>query len=131
MRNYELMRAILVKTYIKGGNLQSVEIVPATSKNQEEKLLELRDELQRLEEEGLIVHDMRWDDDVFLGGIVQKLTPVGVEFARELKDNKVWFICQETLNNAQLDISYPLIKKVCERIIENIVMKSIPKEFRD
>ena len=131
MRNYELMRAILVKTYIKGGNLQSVEIVPATSNNQEEKLLELRDELQRLEEEGLIIHDMRWDDDVFLGGMVQKLTPAGVEFARELKDNKVWFICQETLSNAQLDISYPLIKKVCERIIENIVMKSIPKEFRD
>lgn len=131
MRNYELMREVLVRTYINGGNLQSAEIVPATSSNQEEKLLELREELLRLEEEGLIVHDMSWKDNTFMGGTVQKLTQAGTEFARELKDNKVWSICKETLNNSKLDISYPLIKKVCERIIENIVMKSIPKEFRD
>ena len=131
MRNYELMRNILVKTYFKGGDLELLEIVPLSESNDREKIAELEEELNRLQEEGLILHNMKWAHGKFEGGNVKKLTSAGVEFARELKDDKVWFICLETLNNSKLDISYPLIKKVCERIIENIVMKSIPEEFRD
>ena len=131
MRNYELMRNILVKTYFKGGDLELLEIVPLSESNDREKIAELEEELNRLQEEGLILHNMKWAHGKFEGGNVKKLTSAGVEFARELKDDKVWFVCLETLNNSKLDISYPLIKKVCERIIENIVMKSIPEEFRD
>ena len=131
MRNYELMRLILVKTYYKGADLEFLDIIPLSLSNDAEKIAELENELEQLKEEGLIIHNMSWTNGSSDGGTVQKLTPAGVEFARDLKDNKVWAICQETLNNAQLDISYPLIKKVCERIIENIVMKSIPEEFRD
>jgi type IV secretory pathway TraG/TraD family ATPase VirD4 len=131
MRNYELMRNILVKTYFKGGDLELLEIISLSESNDREKIAELEEELNRLQEEGLILHNMKWTHGNFEGGNVKKLTSAGVEFARELKDDKVWFICLETLNNSKLDISYPLIKKVCERIIENIVMKSIPEEFRD
>ena len=131
MRNYELMRKILVKTHNKGENLELLEILSFSESDDKEKISELEEELARLKDEGLIFHDMSWSHNKFNGGTVQKLTPAGEEFAREIHDIKVWSVCKETLDNAKLDISYPLIKKVCERIIENIVMKSIPKEFRD
>jgi hypothetical protein len=130
MRNYELMRLILITCYSKGENLEFCNFASETSKGYKEKEAEFEKELNRLNDEGLLKHNMYWKYGTLMGGVVKGLTPAGVEFARMISDTKVWTVCSKTLKKAELDISYPLIKKVCERIIENIVLSCIPDEFK-
>ena len=130
MRDYEMMRTILITCFNEGENLCLKNFVSATSSNFKKKQLVFREEVNRLQNEGLLLHNMKWQIDTHTGGAVKGLTPKGIEFARLLNDTKVWIICQETLNNAGLDISYPLIKKVCEQIVEKIVMSCIPEEYK-
>ena len=129
MRNYEMMRHILVMCYTKGEDIEYLDFVNVCKKDYKEKDKQLQTELDRLSGEGLLTHNMWWADNTFMGGTVKGLTPAGIEFARMISSMKVWAICKDTLENSKLDISYPLIKKVCERIIENIVLSCIPKEF--
>ena len=130
MRDYEMMRRILVTCYTGGENLEFCNFVSITSKEYKEKETEFEKELNRLSDEGLLEHNMYWKCGTLMDGVVKGLTPAGVEFARMISDTKVWAVCSKTLKKAELDISYPLIKKVCERIIENIVLSCIPDEFK-
>ena len=105
MRNYSVMRNILIKTLFS------------------------ENELLRLKKEGLLIHNMEWGG-CFNGGTVKGLTDTGEQFARHIQNDSVWAGVHETLIRSQLDISYPLIEKICNHIAEKIVMSCIPDEYK-
>lgn len=125
MRNYEAMRIILVKTLHADKELSFIDYVGY----ERETHKAFQEEFIRLKKEGLIKHNMKWDV-CFNGGTVKGLTETGEEFARHIQDYSVWRVVLETLNKSGLDISYPLIQKVCERVAERIVMNCLPEEFK-
>jgi hypothetical protein len=127
MRNYNVMRNILVTVLFAKNEVEFNEL---TGLSNDEKLKEeYQKELKRLKKEGLIIHNMKWDA-CFNGGTIKKLTPEGENFARRIQDDSVWAGVYETLKRSQLDISYPLIEKICNHIAEKIVMSCIPDEFK-
>ena len=60
-------------------------------------------------------------------GTVRGLTEEGAAFLRDIEDDRVWALMAKTLEDAGLDLSYPLLKKVCETIVERYVMSKIPE----
>lgn len=90
---------------------------------------DIREELDRLKEEGLIEHDISWDPAEMPLGRVGGLTSAGRAFLRDIENERVWAIVLETLEAANLDLSYPLLKEVCEEIVRRYVMGKIPKEI--
>lgn len=127
IRNYNVMRNILLKTLFSEKELEFQEFTGLNNGKDFEN--ECQKELLRLGEEGLIIHTMQWSD-YFHGGTVKGLTAEGKRFARCIQDDSVWRGVHETLKRSKLDISYPLIEKICERITERIVMSYIPNEFK-
>lgn len=128
MRNYQVMRNILVQTLLSKDELQMEDFLGLNFNEKIENVY--KEELSRLEEEGLIIHDIRWGESYLIGGTIKGLTAEGKKFARCIRDDSVWLGVYETLKRSQLDISYPLIEKVCERIAEKIVMSYIPEDFK-
>ena len=119
MRDYNMMRNMLV--FISNGGERALndfchfgDVYP------------VREELSRLREEGLIDSDMSFEPE-FNGGKVNGLTAEGKAFARDIENDSVWELIRKTLEDSGLDISYPLLKKVCETIVERYVMSKIPK----
>lgn len=127
MRNYNVMRNILLKTLFSNNELEFADF--AGLNKGKENDAEYKKELIRLKKEGLIVHNMEWDD-YFKGGTVAGLTDTGEKFARHIQDDSVWAGVYKTLERSQLDISYPLIEKICNHIAEKIVMSCIPEEYK-
>lgn len=121
MRDYNMMRNMLVfisscgeralNDFCHFGDVYSVQ-----------------EELSRLQEEGLIDSDMSFEPE-YNGGKVSKLTVEGKAFVRDIENDRVWELIRKTLEDSGLDISYPLLKKVSETIIERYVMSRIPKNF--
>lgn len=123
MRNYELMRNILKKVAKENRALTLNDFSHYGS------FEELHEELNRLKHEGLIEHDMAWSYDVFDGGEVSSITDAGLAFFRNIENDNVWFIVKKTLDDADLDLSYPLLKEVCDEIVKRYVMGKIPKDL--
>lgn len=51
------------------------------------------------------------------------------ELMRNIENLRVWSIVSKTLEAANLDLSYPLLKEVCDEIIRRYVMGKIPKDL--
>lgn len=89
---------------------------------------ELMGELLRLTRDGLL------DADVSFGGgfgehsrcRVSGLTDEGRAFFNLIENGEVWGIISGTLAKAGVDISYPLLKEVCEEIVKRYVLSFIP-----
>lgn len=54
------------------------------------------------------------------------LTDEGREFYRLVENEEVWRIVLDTLGRAGVDVSYPLLKEVCEEIVKRYVTQFIP-----
>ena len=85
------------------------------------------EELQRLRGDALIDADVIFDrEDVCLHCEVRGLTDEGWEFFRLVENESVWKIVRDVLDGAGVDVSYPLLKEVCEEIVKRYVVSFIP-----
>ena len=123
MRNYQLMRSILC--VIARAN-QEVKLNDFACLG---AIKEVREELDRLKHEGLIEHDIIWSAETLLNGSVKCVTQEGEDFLRNIENEHVWALVFKTLEDANLDLSYPLLKEVCDEIVKRYVMSKIPKEL--
>lgn len=122
MRDYDLMRNILITTSLSTAPLELCDFLNLAEPQ------EIKEELTRLKDEGLL--NSTFTFDVFIShGKVQGLTKEGTCFLRDIKDEKIWMLVKKTLKAASLDISYPLLKEICEVVIKKYVMSKIPKEI--
>ena len=121
MRDYVLMRQVMavavnhgrddgVKVFYDLGDADMVEA-----------------ELNRLHADGLLDADI--GKNCFGAPTVRKvggLTDEGAAFFRLVENPEVWRIVHGTLEAAAVDISYPLLKEVCEEIVKRYVTSFIP-----
>ncbi|MBR1745703.1 MAG: hypothetical protein IJ734_07005 [Fibrobacter sp.] len=122
MRDYATMRGVLATAANAKSELCYNDFRPA---DQDDKLQE---ELARLADDGLL------DADVLFGGgfgertrcRVSGLTDEGREFYKLIENDIVWRIVHGTLKKANVDVSYPLLKEVCEEIVKRHVTSFIP-----
>ena len=84
-------------------------------------------ELKRLKQDGLISSTLVFDGKVCLEGSVYGLTEEGYDFFNLIKNERVWKLILKTLNAAEIDVSYPLLKEVCEEIVKRYVTSFIPR----
>lgn len=123
-RNYRVMRETLSVASGSGPHCfdDFIKIQPVD---------ELFSEIRRLCDDGLIESSVefleRWDGLVWKGGEVKGLTAEGREFYRLVESDGVWRIALATLERAGIDISYPLLKEVCEEIVKRYVTSFIPE----
>ncbi|MBQ9068796.1 MAG: hypothetical protein IJ131_07010 [Eggerthellaceae bacterium] len=123
MRDYVTMRNVLMLTAAAKGKLCFNDF-----RGELQDDTRLKEELVRLEGEKLL------DADISLDGVfgrgrkcsVSGLTPEGRAFYRLIENDDVWSIVLETLRQANVDISYPLLKEVCEEIVKRYVTSFIP-----
>ena len=120
MRDYNLMRNMLVFIGRSDGELNLVDF------RWFDDVLAVRGELSRLRQEGLVESNMEFEPS-YNNGTVKGLTGEGVAFLRDIEDDYAWALMAKTLEGAGLDLSYPLLKKVCETIVERYVMSKIPE----
>ena len=123
MRNYQLMRNILNEVSHSQKPLYFFDF------HQYGNDEDIKNELQRLKHEGLIEHNMSWSYGTFNGGEVTAITEQGRAFFRNIENDKVWRLILKTLEEAELDLSYPLLNEVCEEVVKRYVMSKIPTEF--
>lgn len=121
MRDYALMRQIMaaavshsrkdgVKEFYDLGKAEDVEV-----------------ELTRLADDGLLDADM--GRNCFGETATRKvggLTDEGAAFYRLIENPDVWRIVYGTLEAARVDVSYPLLKEVCEEVVKRYVTSFIP-----
>lgn len=121
MRDYVLMRqvmAIAVGHSREDGAKEFYELGDADK---------VEAELSRLSSDALL--DANVERDCF--GVCVKcsvgsLTDEGRAFYRLIENPEVWRIVHGTLESANVDISYPLLKEVCEEIVKRYVTSFIP-----
>ena len=123
MRNYELMRTILCKV----ATLKEPLSIGVFLNNYEFE--EIQEEITRLNDEGLIQHNIVWEAHEIANGKITGITETGRAFLRNIENERVWMLIEQTLKDANLDLSYPLLKEVCEEIVRRYVMSKIPSEF--
>lgn len=121
MRNYELMRNILKAVEFSDKPLVLLDFA------QYGKPEQLRDELIRLKDEGLIEHNMSWSCGCCDGGEVTAITKEGRAFLRNISNDKVWAIIENILNKAEIDLSYPFLKEICDEVVKRYIISKIPK----
>ena len=90
---------------------------------------EAKEEITRLGNEGLIQHNIVWEAYNIANGKITGITETGREFLRNIENERVWLLIEQTLKEANLDLSYPLLNEVCEEIVRRYVMSKIPTEF--
>ena len=122
-RDYNLMRSVLVFIGCSDEELNFSDFF-----GHFEKAFPVQDELSRLRREGLIESSMAFEPS-YNNGTVKGLTEEGEAFLRDIEDDRVWALACSTLEDAGLDLSYPLLKKVCETVVERYVMSKIPDRF--
>lgn len=123
MRNYELMRSILCKA----ASLKEPLSIGVFLSHYE--FAEIKEEITRLNIEGLIQHSIVWEACEMASGKITGITEEGRAFLRNIENERVWMLIEQTLKDANLDLSYPLLKEVCEEIVRRYVMSKIPSEF--
>lgn len=90
---------------------------------------EIKEEITRLNDEGLIQHNIVWEVCGIANGKITGITEEGKEFLRNIENERVWLLIEQTLDAANLDLSYPLLKEVCEEIVRRYVMAKISSEL--
>ena len=87
-------------------------------------------ELKRLISDGLVDGAISFDSfgtcETFR---IDGLTEEGRAFWRLLENERVWRIIRDTLRKADVDVSYPLLKEVCEEIVKRYVVRFIPEKI--
>ena len=122
MRSYMTMRSVLK---LAAGARRELEFDDFAGIHPRDKLVE---ELKRLAEERLIESTVRFSEtDAWEGGSVACLTPEGVAFYRLIENEDVWAIVLGVLKEADLDLSYPFLKEVCEEVVKRYVANFIPE----
>lgn len=121
MRDYVLMRQILAEALDhkqSDGVKQFFDLADS-------RLVEA--ELDRLSSEGLLEASLEYDSfGTCVGCGIGGLTSEGVAFYRLVENGDVWRIVHSTLMAVNVDISYPLLKEVCEEIVKRYVASFIP-----
>lgn len=122
-RDYSAMRSVLAVAAHRGGPASYGDFFKT---NVDEPTLKL--ELRRLESDGLIDSSIRFfdGDGLCLGGAAS-ITEEGERFFRLIENNRVWQIVLDTLDAADIDVSYPLLREVCEEIVKRYVSSFIPE----
>ena len=123
MRDYVTMRAVLEAAANAGRELCYSDF---HADGRDDKL---REELTRLTDDGLLDADVAFD--VGFGEVgkcnVKGLTAEGRAFPKLVENDMVWELILATLNKAGIDVSYPLLKEVCEEIVKRYVTSFIPE----
>ena len=121
MRDYETMRTLLLAARDATRPLLFTELADAGPRRS------VVDELGRLRDEGLIDSSVTFlPGDVCEGGTLDGLTEPGKEFVRLVENPEVWRILSKVLRDAGLDLSYPLLRDVCETVVLRYVEGFIP-----
>ena len=121
-RSYTAMREVLS---IAAKARRTLEFDDFASIHQRDKAVE---ELNRLKKDGLLDAVVSFaPDGACLSCAVSGLTDEGREFYNLIENDAVWGIICETLKSADIDISYPLLKEVCEEIVKRYVVSFIPE----
>ena len=118
MRNYTLMRGILLAIR----NADKPLIFDDFSKAGTYE--DVREELLRLSDENLIAEEITPNNLVSVE--METLTKEGANFARCIENDRVFAIVYRTLKEADLDLSYPFLKEVCDEVAKRYVMSKIP-----
>ena len=85
-------------------------------------------ELSRLISDGLVEGEVLLDPyGTCVKCVASGLTDEGREFYRLIENEEVWRIVLDTLSRAGVDVSYPLLKDVCEEIMKRYVTSFIPR----
>jgi len=85
-------------------------------------------EIDRLVRDGLVEGELLVDPyGTCVKCAVSGLTDEGREFYRLIENEEVWRIVLDTLSRAGVDVSYPLLKDVCEEIVKRYVTSFIPR----
>lgn len=129
MRSYNTMRCVLM---LAGGAKRPLSFdafAPLTSGSGWSSRDQVLGEVLRLQGEGLLDGDMAFDaSGGYMCGEVSGLTAEGRAFLADIENDDVWAICLRTLKAADVDLSYPLLKDVCETIVRRYVESFIPKD---
>ena len=133
MRNYELMRNILLKVpkdYAGEEKSLALSEMEEWIKGSFFSPEELITEVKRLTEEDLIDSEIIFNNfSSLVSGKIYCITPKGKEFLRLIEEPHVWEICKKTLEKAGLDLSYPFLNEVCEEIVKRYVLGKIPDKL--
>lgn len=133
MRNYELMRRILLKVSkdcAGGEKFLPLSELEDWIKDTCCSTKELTTEVERLRDEELIHCKIIFNEFSCLKeGKIYEVTSKGKEFIRLIESPEVWEICSTTLKDAGLDLSYPFLKDVCEEIVKRYVFSKIPSNI--
>ena len=85
-------------------------------------------EAKRLKDDGLIECTMAFNVfGEYEGGEIGGLTDEGREFYNLVAKGDAWAIMLETLEAADVNIPYPLLKEVCMEIVKRYVTSFIPE----
>lgn len=85
-------------------------------------------ELSRLISDGLVEGEVLLDPyGACVKCVVSGITDEGRDFYRLIENEEVWRIVLDTLSRAGVDVSYPLLKDVCEEIVKRYVTSFIPR----
>ena len=121
MRDYDVMRAVLLRVRDRSG-------LPFAGFADFSDRRAVVSELTRLRREGLVRSTVEFDAaGVCLGGRVEGLTARGEDFARLIEPDGVWSLCLRTLVASDVDLSYPLLERVCEAVVERYVLGFVPE----
>jgi hypothetical protein len=84
-------------------------------------------EIRRLDRDGLIETDIAFQNGTgYCMGGRASITEEGREFLNFIENDRVWELMRTTLDAAGIDVPYPLLKEVCEEIVERYVASFIP-----
>lgn len=122
MRNYDTMREVL-EIVAKNGSMNGLGAF-----NRVRDRESCDDELARLCRDGIISGEVEFDAcGTCLKCGIDGLTDEGAEFYRLVENADAWEIIRSTLYAANVDVSYPLLKEVCEEIVKRYVTSFIPE----
>jgi len=121
MRDYSVMRQVLARLAGARRTLSLGDFADVQPSG------DVPSEMDRLVRDGLVEGEVLFDP---YGTCVKfrasELTDEGKELWRLLENPEVWRIVLDTLSRAGVDVSYPLLKEVCEEIVKRYVTQFIP-----
>ena len=121
MRDFVLMRKVLAEAH---GHTQGYNTMAFFNLGESEVV---EAELKRLSSDGLLDADIEFDRfGTCVNCKVGGLTDEGTSFYRLVENHDVWRVVDNTLEAAGVDVSYPLLKEVCEEIVKRYVTSFIP-----
>ena len=128
MRHYDLMREILLKA--SSQRKQELSEMAGLIKHSFYSKHDLIAEVAQLSRDSLIFADIQIGaNGVLLSGEIGGLTTEGIEFLKLVENSDVWEICSRTLKDAKVDLPYPILKELCEKILKRYVFGKIPSDI--